>query len=104
MLKDSYITDGTGMAGDGSSLDRLRIELIDTLQHITIENGWTQTQAAKIMDISRSKLCKLFNGNFWVASEHKLLMCLLNAGYDIDIVIRRNTGSSGEVTIKKMSE
>ena len=50
--------------------------------------GWTQAQAAKTLGLTQPKLSNLLRGNFRGFSQAKLMTCLAQLGYHVDIVVK----------------
>ncbi len=50
--------------------------------------GWTQAQAAKALGLTQPKLSNLMRGNFRGFSQAKLMTCLAQLGYQVDIVVK----------------
>ena len=57
----------------------------------------TQEEAAKITGVSQDKISNLLRGNFSRISEKKLMNCLINLGYDIEISVKPATTGVGHL-------
>jgi predicted XRE-type DNA-binding protein len=57
----------------------------------------TQDEAAEITGVSQDKISNLLRGNFSRISEKKLMNCLINLGYDIEISVKQATTSIGHL-------
>ena len=77
----------------------LKLELIRCIRDMVIKKGWTQTEAAKNLDISRSRFCRIMGGQTKDISEWRLLQCLVMLGSDIKIFIVPTQHSQGKIEI-----
>lgn len=59
----------------------------------------TQIEASQIMCISQDKVSNILRGNFSRISEKKLMDCLINLGYDIEISIKPSKDNHGHLLI-----
>ena len=59
----------------------------------------TQLEASEVMGISQDKVSNILRGNFSRVSEKKLMDCLINLGYDIEISIKPSNTSVGHLMI-----
>ncbi len=74
-----------GLTNPGEML--VKAELATAIRNTIKTNGWTQTEASKMLDLSQPKLSNLLNGKFRGISEAKMLECLTRLGRDVQIVI-----------------
>lgn len=77
----------------------LKKRLIHHIGYIVSKNGFTQTQAAKEMSISRSRFCRIMGGHIKDVGEGRLIKCLLDLGYDIQITITPSQEKPGKVDV-----
>ena len=77
----------------------IKLQLVDCIREIIIEKGWTQTQAAQELSISRARLCRILGGQIKDVSEGRLLKCLTRLGRDIQINISHKHAGTGEVVV-----
>jgi predicted XRE-type DNA-binding protein len=70
----------------------LAIEIVRAVRRL----GLTQDEAGRRMGVSQAKVSGMMRGNFSNLSEQKLMECLNRLGYDIEIKLKRGTGSVGQ--------
>lgn len=63
------------------------------------EHGLTQVEAAKRMGLTQPKVSAFLHGEFSDFSERKLMDCLNQPGYDIEIRIHPTQASVGQLTL-----
>lgn len=77
----------------------LKLKLIACIKSQIAQKGWTQTQAAKELGISRSRFCRLMGGHTEGTSEGRLIKCLTNLGNDIHIFVTPTRARSGHIEV-----
>ena len=83
---------------DGAATS-LKLKLISYIREIVSQKGLTQTEAAKMLDISRSRFCRMLGGQTKDVSEGRLIQCIIDLGNDINITIMPVKDRSGKVQI-----
>ena len=73
----------------------LVIEISKAIRRLNL----TQAQAAERMGISQPKVSALLGGEFSNLSERKLMDCLNQLGYDIEIKVRPATKRVGQLKL-----
>ena len=73
----------------------VKAELVIRIDAIVRQLGITQTEAARLLDLSQPDVSRLFRGDFREYSLGRLLRLLAALGRDIDIVIRQPRSASG---------
>ena len=61
--------------------------------------GLTQQEAAKRMGVSQPKISDMMRGDFSDISERKLMDCLNQLGYDIEIKVKPTDEPVGHLTL-----
>ncbi len=77
----------------------LKLELIGCIRDMVAQKGWTQTEAAKNLGISRSRFCRAMGGQTRDIGEGRLIQCLVNLGNDIKIIITPALDHPGKIEI-----
>jgi predicted XRE-type DNA-binding protein len=88
------IVDGTGdvFADLGLQLtedDRLKLVIARAISRIVVGGGYTQNEAARIMGLDQPKVSKLLRGRLKEFSAERLIDCLLQLGYDIEVKYKK---------------
>ena len=81
--------------------DKLKIKtgLVIEIRKAMRNLGLTQQDAAKRMGISQPKVSDMMRGNFTNLSERKLMDCLTQLGYDIEISVRPANAEIGHLML-----
>ncbi len=82
--------------------ESIKLKLIECIRDMVVQKGWTQTESAKNLNISRSRFCRIMGGQTKDISEWRLMQCLAMLGNDIKIFIvptQRNQGKIEMVDI-----
>ena len=81
--------------------DKLKIKtgLVIEIRKAMRNLGLTQQDAAKRMGISQPKVSDMMRGNFTNLSERKLMDCLTQLGYDIEISVRPAKAEIGHLML-----
>ena len=82
-----------GLPDAGAHL--VKVELVSRIDDIVRGRGLTQTEAARLMGLSRPDVSRLLRGNFREYSLERLLRLLNALGRDIDIVIHNSRSAEG---------
>jgi predicted XRE-type DNA-binding protein len=79
----------------------VKAQLAMKIGEIIKARGWTQQEAANMLDMTQPKLSKMLRGQFRGISEIKMMECLARLGRDIQIVVgpARTTSASGRVEV-----
>lgn len=79
----------------------VKAQLAAKIGEIIKSRGWTQQEAASVLDMTQPKLSKMLRGQFRGISEAKMMECLARLGRDIQIVVgpARRAKSSGRVKV-----
>ena len=77
---------------------QLKAQLVTKIREIIKSNGWTQQEAAEILQMSQPKLSNMLHGKFHGISQAKMLRYLTRLGRDVQIVI----GSTQQSTKTKV--
>jgi predicted XRE-type DNA-binding protein len=98
----------TGKTGKGFGTESiiaeervLKIELLDQLEAVITSEGWTQTEAAKRLDVSQPDVSRLLAGHVRQFSVARLFRCLTAVGQDIDIVVSPKAGRNARVRVRR---
>jgi predicted XRE-type DNA-binding protein len=101
----------TGMIGKGFGTEPiiaeervLKIELLDLLEAVITSESWTQTEAAKRLDVSQPDVSRLLAGHVRQFSVARLLRCLTAVGQDVDIVVSPKAGRHGRVKVRRTAK
>jgi predicted XRE-type DNA-binding protein len=91
---DDAIVDGTGdvFADLGLQVtedDMLKLVIARAISRIVVGGGYTQSEAAKIMGLDQPKVSKLLRGRLKDFSAERLIDCLLQMGYDIEVKYKK---------------
>jgi predicted XRE-type DNA-binding protein len=91
---EKLIVDGTGdvFADLGLQIsedDMLKIVIARAISRIVLGREYTQAEAAKIMGLDQPKVSKLLRGRLKEFSAERLIDCLLQLGYDIEVKYRK---------------
>ncbi|MBU2810281.1 XRE family transcriptional regulator [Acidithiobacillus thiooxidans] len=81
----------------------IKLKLIGYIRDMVVQKGWTQTEAAKNLDISRSRFCRIMGGQTKDISEWRLMQCLAMLGSDVKIFIVPTQCSQGKIEIVDIS-
>jgi len=73
----------------------VKAELVSRIDAIFRQRGITQTEAARLLGLSKPDVSRLLRGDFREYSLERLLRLLTALGRDIDIVIRQPRSTSG---------
>ena len=65
----------------------VKAQLAMKIGEIIKTRGWTQQEAASVLDMTQPKLSKMLRGQFRGISEAKMMECLVRLGRDIQIVV-----------------
>lgn len=79
----------------------VKAKLAMKIGEIIHARGWTQQQAASVLDMTQPKLSKMLRGQFRGVSEAKMMECLARLGRDVQIVVgpARQANASGRVEV-----
>jgi len=79
----------------------VKAQLAMKIAEIIKARGWTQQQAAGVLDMTQPKLSKMLRGQFRGISEAKMMECLARLGRDIQIVVgpARQAETGGRVEV-----
>lgn len=80
----------------------IKLKLIECIKDMVAQKGWTQTEAAHNMNISRSLFCKMMGGQTKGVSEWRLMECLAVLGSDIKILIIPTQCSQGKIEMERI--
>ena len=75
--------------------DLLKAELVGRIDDVVRERGITETEAARLLGLSRRDVSRLLRGDFREHSLERLLRGLAALGRDVDIVIRAARSAAG---------
>ncbi len=78
----------------------IKAELVARIDAIIRRRGITQTEAGRMLGLSRPDVSRLLRGDFHEYSLERLLRLLARLGRDIEIVIRRPRSPSGAGTLR----
>ena len=73
----------------------LKAELVSHIDAILRQRGTTQTEAGRLLGLSRPDVSRLLRGDFREYSPERLFHLLIALGCDIDIVIRQPRSATG---------
>ena len=73
----------------------LKAELVGRIDAIVRQRGITQTEAARLLDLTQPDVSRLLRGDFREYSLERLFRLLTALGRDIDIVIRQPRSATG---------
>ena len=73
----------------------LKAEIVGRIDDIVRERGITDTEAARLLGLSRRDVSRLLRGDFREHSLERLLRGLTALGRDVDIVIRPARSAAG---------
>ena len=73
----------------------LKAEIVGRIDDIVRERGITETEAARLLGLSRRDVSRLLRGDFREHSLERLLRGLTALGRDVDIVIRPPRSAAG---------
>lgn len=81
--------------------DKLKIKsgLVIEITRAVRRLGLTQGEAGRRMGIAQPRVSALLRGGFANLSERKLMECLNRLGYDIEIKVKRTSGTVGHLKI-----
>ncbi|MBE7567556.1 XRE family transcriptional regulator [Acidithiobacillus sp. HP-11] len=79
--------------------ESIKLKLIECIRGMVVQKGWTQTESAKNLNISRSRFCRIMGGQTKDISEWRLMQCLTMLGSDIKIFIVPTQCSQGKIEI-----
>jgi len=68
-----------------------RLDLIIQIERIIKRNGWTQQQAAAVLEISQSRVCELMKSKTELFTVDKLMLLLDKLGKEVRLSIRNKT-------------
>ena len=79
----------------------VKAQLVRKIGEIIRREGFTQTEAAKIVGLTQPRLSAVLRGHVRGISERRLIDCLTSLGSDVDIVVRRSPRrrASGRLTV-----
>lgn len=79
----------------------VKAKLAMKIGEIINARGWTQQQAASVLDMTQPKLSKMLRGQFRGVSEAKMMDCLVRLGRDVQIVVgpARHVNANGRVEV-----
>lgn len=79
----------------------VKAKLAMKIGEIINARGWTQQQAASVLDMTQPKLSKMLRGQFRGVSEAKMMECLARLGRDVQIVVgpARQVDTNGRVEV-----
>lgn len=80
---------------------QIKAQLVTKIAEIIQRKGITQTQAARLLEMSQPKLSNLLRGQFRGFSERRLMDCLTKLGRDVQIVVKAapRSRASGRLSI-----
>ena len=73
----------------------LKAELVTRIDAIVRQRGITQTEAARLLDLSQPDVSRLLRGDFREYSLERLFRLLTALGCEIEIVIRQPRSATG---------
>jgi predicted XRE-type DNA-binding protein len=79
----------------------VKAQLVTKIREIIKAQGWTQQEAADVLNMTQPKLSDVLRGQFRGISEAKLMECLTRLGRRVQIVIgpARETSDVGHVEV-----
>jgi predicted XRE-type DNA-binding protein len=85
--------------------DKLKIKtgLVVEIRKAIEARGLTQQAAAKRMGLTQPKVSEMMRGNFQNLSERKLMDCLTQLGYDVEIQVRPAKIGIGQLLLNTAS-
>jgi predicted XRE-type DNA-binding protein len=91
---EAAIVDGTGdvfadLGLQMSEDDMLKIVIARAISRIVLSGRYTQNEAAGIMGLDQPKVSKLLRGRLKEFSAERLIDCLLQLGYDIEVKYKK---------------
>jgi predicted XRE-type DNA-binding protein len=95
------ISKGSGTGPISAEERVLKIELLDQLEATIKSEGWTQTEAAKRLDISQLDVSRLLAGHVRQFSVARLLRCLTAIGQDVEIIVSPKVGRLARVRVRR---
>jgi predicted XRE-type DNA-binding protein len=66
----------------------VKANLVTKIGEIIKKKRWTQQHAAKVLGMTQPKRSGMLRGQFRGISEEKMMRCLVNLGWNVQIVIR----------------
>jgi predicted XRE-type DNA-binding protein len=96
------ISKGTGSINAEERV--LKIELLDQLEAVVKSEGWTQTEAAKRLNLSQPDVSRLLAGHVRQFSVARLLRCLSAVGQDVDIVVSPKVERHARVRVRRTTK
>ena len=78
---------------------KIKSGLVIEIRKATRRLGITQQEAAKRMGITQPKVSSMMRGDFSNLSERKLMDCLNQLGYDIEIKLKPTSHSVGHLML-----
>jgi len=91
-----------GFAASGEEL--AKAQLASLIGQVIKRRRLTQTSAAALMGVDQPKVSALLNGRIANFSSERLMRLLTALGRDIDIIVRRPTGSRTEGRIRVVGD
>jgi predicted XRE-type DNA-binding protein len=64
-----------------------KAKLVTIIMDLIESKGLTKSQAAETLELSKSKLSRITNGNFQDVSASKLLEAIIRLGRDVQVII-----------------
>jgi predicted XRE-type DNA-binding protein len=98
---DHKVTAGTGnifadLGFPDPEAHLLKASLVSRIQDVIEAEGWTQTEAAKHMNIAQSDVSRLLSGRFKDYSVERLMRFLAMLGCEVEIMVRPKGKAKGK--------
>src|SRR5690606_26870334 len=83
----------------------LKAKLAQRISELIVLEGWTQAQAASVLDIDQPKISALMRGRLSGFSTDRLFRWLINLGQDVEITVTPKSPSEprGRITVTSSS-
>jgi predicted XRE-type DNA-binding protein len=83
---------------DMSDDDMLKVYIARMITRVVQQGGYNQTEAAKIMGLDQPKVSKLLRGRLKEFKSDRLVDCLLQLGYDLELKVKKSArGTRGRI-------
>lgn len=77
--------------------DMLKVCIAGMITRIIRKGHYTQTEVAKIMGIDQPKVSKLLRGRLKEFKSDRLVNCLLQLGYDLELKAKKSSTTRGRI-------
>lgn len=77
--------------------DMLKVHIAGIITRVVQDGGYRQSEVANIVGLDQPKVSKLLRGRLKEFKAERLVNCLLQLGYDLELKVRKSETARGRI-------